>query len=117
MEILNGNGFQKISSELPDRILREISEILDNDESLFRNKVIGEILTNEYNYILEKEYDDRGIRYWLYRKDSITSSNKDLDESYLINELPVWEDHNRWVMKNLAPLISEFLIKRKKKVK
>lgn len=99
-----------LNNKLPERILRKTSEILDNDNSLKRYEIIGNILVNDYGYILEKSYEEHGIKYWLYKKSDLNSNNS-MDENYLINSLPTWEDTNRMINRDFTPIFNEHLKK------
>lgn len=81
-----------MNRELPEKILRKTYEILRNDNSLTRYKIIGDFLVNEYGYQLEKEWNDRGINYWMYTRGD---KNSEMSESYTISNLPTHEDTER----------------------
>jgi hypothetical protein len=97
-----------LNNNLPENILRKTSEILDNDNSIQRYEVIGNILINEYNYKLEKTYQEHGIMYWLYKKNN-SNNNQTLNEEYLISSLPTTEDTNRMVKRDFLPIFNEHL--------
>ena len=97
-----------LNNNLSENILRKTSEILDNDNSIQRYEVIGNILINEYNYKLEKTYQEHGIMYWLYKKNN-SNNNQTLNEEYLISSLPTTEDTNRMVKRDFLPIFNEHL--------
>jgi hypothetical protein len=99
-----------LDNKLPEKILRKTSEILDNDNSLKRYEIIGDILVNDYGYILDKSYEEHGIKYWLYKKSDLNSNNS-MNEDYLINSLPTWEDTNRMINRDFIPIFNEYLNK------
>jgi len=100
-----------LSNKLPEKILRKTSEILDNDKSLKRYDIIGDILVNDYGFILDKSYEEHGIKYWLYSKKDL-NSNSSMNEEYLINSLPTWEDTNRMINRDFIPIFNEYLNKK-----
>ena len=97
-----------LENTLPNKILRKTAEMLKNDNSLKRYEVIGNILINEYGYILTNEYTGKGVNYWEYSKKDIVNNSK-MEESYTLYDLPTWEDTKRAIKEQVLPEFEKYL--------
>jgi len=73
-----------LDKQLPDIIVRETAEPLQND-SLKRYDMITNIMVNEYGYnLIERSKNQFGGTKWVLSKQEITDNNKNMDETYII---------------------------------
>lgn len=74
-----------LDKQLPDIIVRETSEPIEND-SLIRYEQITNIMVNEYGYkLIEKTKNPFGGTKWVLSRKEITDNNKQLNENYVIH--------------------------------
>ena len=91
---------------IPDKIFRQTAE-KSNELNLTHYELITKIMVDEYDYRIIEEGDTPfGTHYWNLVKNQTTDQNMEMDEEYLIEDLPTPEDTlKRW--REQTPMILE----------
>lgn len=75
---------------LPKKIIRRTDEILTTTHSLQRYEAITNVLL-EYDYKIADHKIVSGVNYWTFVREQVTDKNNDLLESYVIDDIPVFD--------------------------